>query len=48
MKFENVLNNSSSNSFVLKPITHDKVQKLISQLTSLKALGPAVTLTFAF
>ena len=32
--------NSSLNSFALKPITHDEVRKLISQLNNQKALGP--------
>ena len=38
--FKNFLNNSSLNSFVLKPVTHDEVRKLISQLNNRKALGP--------
>ena len=38
--FTNFLNNSSFNSFVLKPITHDEVRKLVSQLNKRKALGP--------
>ena len=38
--FKNFLNNSSLNSFVLKPVTHDKVWKLIFQLNNRKALGP--------
>ena len=39
--FKNFLNNPSLNSFVLKPVTHDEVRKLISQLNNRKALGPA-------
>ena len=38
--FKNFLNNSSLNSFVLKPVTHDEVRKLISQLNNRKVLGP--------
>ena len=38
--FKKLLNNSSLNSFVLKPIIHDEVRKLISQLNNRKALGP--------
>ena len=38
--FTNFLNNSSLNSFVLKPVTHDEVRKLVSQLNNRKALGP--------
>ena len=38
--FKNFLNNSSFNLFVLKPITHDEVRKLISQLNNRKGLGP--------
>ena len=38
--FKNFLNNSSLNSFVLKPVTHDEVRKLISQLNYWKALAP--------
>ena len=38
--FKNFLNNSSLNLFVLKPVTHDDVRKLISQLNNQKALGP--------
>ena len=37
--FKNFLNNSSLNSFVLKPVTHDEVRKRISQLNNRKALG---------
>ena len=37
--FKNFLNNSSLNSFVLKPDTHDEVRKLTSQLNNRKALG---------
>ena len=39
--FTNFLNNSSLNSFVLKPVTHDEVRKLVSQLNNRKVLGPA-------
>ena len=38
--FKNFLNNSSLKSFVLKPVNHDEVRKLISQLNNRKALGP--------
>ena len=38
--FKNFLNNSSLNSFVLKPVTQDEVRKLIFQLNNRKALGP--------
>ena len=38
--FKNFLNNFSLNSFVLKPVTHDEVRKLVSQLNNQKALGP--------
>ena len=38
--FENFLKNSSLNLFVLRPVTHDEVQKLISHLNNRKALGP--------
>ena len=40
-QFKNFLSNSSSNSFELKPVTHDKVQKLISQLNNQNILVPA-------
>ena len=38
--FKNFLNNSQLNLFVLTPVTHDEVRKLISQLNNRKALGP--------
>ena len=38
MDFKNFLNNSSLN-YSLKPVTHDEVWKLISQLNNQKALG---------
>ena len=38
--FTNFLHNSSLNLFVLKPVTHDAVRKLVSQLNNRKALGP--------
>ena len=34
MNFKNFLKNSTLNSFVLKPVTHNEVRKLISQLGS--------------
>ena len=39
-KFKFFLNNSSLNSFLRKPVTHDEVRKLISQLINRKAVGP--------
>ena len=41
--FKSFLNNSLLNLFVLKPVTHDEVRKLISQLNNRKALGPTST-----
>ena len=38
--FKNFIKNSSSNSFLLKATSEDKVHKLISQLSKGKALGP--------
>ena len=38
--FKSFLNNSLLNLFVLRPVTHDEVRKLISQLNNRKALGP--------
>ena len=38
--FKSFLNNSSLNSFVLKPVIHDELGKLISQLNNRKVPGP--------
>ena len=38
--FKSFLNNSSLNYFILKPVTHDELGKLISQLNNRKAPGP--------